>query len=350
MPGTPLIAFSIGAATVCSMTSRRGARIDGLHGDDRRRDLRILRDRQRAHRGQAGEHEEHRDHRREDRAVDEEAREHGESPRSVDLFGGADCRRCRAALVGGSAPSRRRRPLARRRGPARPSPGAAAAGAPARRARRCAPPSLIGPPGISLAMPSTITWSPGLQPRLDDPQVAAVGVDPVAERRRAAASRRPCRPCPCRRRRRTCPAGRPARRPAARRSRSCARRRAARTRTNWPGFSAPSALAISARISYVPVVGLMRVSEKLMRPLRGSVVPSDSLTVTSYALSFGSIELVRGDGAVEPQLLVLGDVEADPDRIDLRDRRQQRVVGGDEAAFRLLRAARQARDRRDDRV
>jgi hypothetical protein len=53
---------------------RRCARIDGLHGDDRRRDLRVLRDRQRAHRGQAGEHEEQRYHRREDRAVDEEAR------------------------------------------------------------------------------------------------------------------------------------------------------------------------------------------------------------------------------------------------------------------------------------
>ena len=59
------------------------------------------------------------------------------------------------------------------------------------------------------------------------------------------------------------------------------------TRTNWPGFNAPSALAISARISYVPVVGLTRVSLKLIFPLRGNIEPSESLIVTSYALSFG---------------------------------------------------------------
>jgi hypothetical protein len=47
-------------------------------------------------------------------------------------------------------------------------------------------------------------------------------------------------------------------------------------------------LAISARISWLPVAGLIRVSEKDPSP-RGGVDPSDSLTVTSYALSFGSI-------------------------------------------------------------
>ena len=56
---------------------RGGARIDRLNGHHRRRDLGILRDRQRAHRRQAGEHDKRRDDRREKRAVDEEAREHG---------------------------------------------------------------------------------------------------------------------------------------------------------------------------------------------------------------------------------------------------------------------------------
>ncbi len=74
---TPLIAFSSGAATVCSSTLGGRARIDRAHRDDRRRDLRVLRDRQHAHRGQTREHDEDRDDGREDRAVDEEAGEHG---------------------------------------------------------------------------------------------------------------------------------------------------------------------------------------------------------------------------------------------------------------------------------
>ena len=56
--------------------SRRRARIDRTHRHHRRRDLRILGDRQYAHRQQAGEHDENGQHDREDRPVDEKAREH----------------------------------------------------------------------------------------------------------------------------------------------------------------------------------------------------------------------------------------------------------------------------------
>ena len=93
---------------------------------------------------------------------------------------------------------------------------------------------------------------PALSPLSTTHRFDAVERDPLAERRWGAPPRCPCRPCPCRRRTRTCPAGRPARPPAARRARCCAPRPAGCTRTNWPGLSRPSALATSARISNVP--------------------------------------------------------------------------------------------------
>ena len=59
-------------------------------------------------------------------------------------------------------------------------------------------------------------------------------------------------------------------------------------------------------------------------------------------------ECPSGNRAGQPQLLVFGNAEADPDRIGLRDDREQRVVRGGEAALGFHRPARQARDRSDD--
>ena len=72
------------------------------HFDRRRRDLGILRDRQREQRDAAGQRDDDRQHRGEDRAVDEEARKHGSSLIfSLDCMlsgpGPAGGRGCRAA-------------------------------------------------------------------------------------------------------------------------------------------------------------------------------------------------------------------------------------------------------------
>ncbi len=187
-----------------------------------------------------GEHEEHGDDGREYRPVDEEAGEHevalrlGRGPR---LVGGGRLR--------------------------------AAGGAPA---------SLIGAPGRSFATPSTITWSPGFNPLSTTHRFCVVQRDPLAERDRPHGGDRPCRPCPCRRRTRTCPACRRSPRPAARRARCCARRRGASRARTGQASAGRSRLATSARISNVPVDGLMRVSEKLILPLRSSIEPSASRT------------------------------------------------------------------------
>src|SRR5262249_19582775 len=54
--------------------------VDRAHRDDRRRDFRVLRDRQHAHRGEPGDHDEDREHGREDRPVDEKPRNHVRLP------------------------------------------------------------------------------------------------------------------------------------------------------------------------------------------------------------------------------------------------------------------------------
>ena len=59
------------------------------------------------------------------------------------------------------------------------------------------------------------------------------------------------------------------------------------TRRNWPDFNALSALPNSARVSYEPVPVLMRVSAKLILPLRCSVEPSASFTATFIASLLG---------------------------------------------------------------
>ena len=56
-----------------------GAGIDGGHLDRRRRDLRVLRDRQREHGDAAAQRDDDRQHRGGDRPIDEELREHGRS-------------------------------------------------------------------------------------------------------------------------------------------------------------------------------------------------------------------------------------------------------------------------------
>ena len=60
----------------------RGARIDGVDGDLRRRDRRILGDRQGLDRQQAGQHDHDGDHPGEDRAIDEKTR-HGRAPYKI---------------------------------------------------------------------------------------------------------------------------------------------------------------------------------------------------------------------------------------------------------------------------
>ena len=61
------------------------------------------------------------------------------------------------------------------------------------------------------------------------------------------------------------------------------------TRTNCPGFSTPSAFGSSARISNVPVGGIDARVREIDPAAARDVVPSASLTVTSNALSFGSV-------------------------------------------------------------
>ena len=177
----------------------RRARIDRLHGHDRRRDLRVLRDGQRAHRRQAREHQEHGDHGREDRPVDEEAREHGLALTPwapAPASGGAlACGRCGAAAC-------RPPELDRRAGP---------------QLGDAVDDHLVA--GLQAAVSTTHRFVP-----------SSVTQSPSVDR--AHRGDRPCRPCPCRRRTRTCPARRPSRRPAARRARCCARRPgASRART-----------------------------------------------------------------------------------------------------------------------
>jgi hypothetical protein len=62
----------------------------------------------------------------------------------------------------------------------------------------------------------------------------------------------------------------------------------------------------------------------------------------------GKSERARGDRAAQAQLLVFRNAEADPDRIGLRDDREQRVVRRGETALGFHRPARQAGDRRHD--
>ena len=78
MSSTPLICCSSGVATVAATVSRIGAGIVGPDDDGRRRDLRILRDRQ-DRVGDAADQQQHdRQDRREDRPIDEEMSEpHG---------------------------------------------------------------------------------------------------------------------------------------------------------------------------------------------------------------------------------------------------------------------------------
>ena len=227
--------------------------------------------------------------------------------------------------------------------------GVAGGGAPRRGGAPGAPPSTIGAPGRSFATPSTITRSPALSPDSTIHRLHAVAaLDPFAERDRArrgdvlavlvlvgdvdelalrAVEHRDLRH-----------GDRVVAHGARRASRARTGRASARRRRS----------AISARISNVPVDGLTRVSAKLMRPWRGNTEPSASLIVTSNALSLGSVRRPAATARSERELVVLGDRERHPDRIDLPDRRQQRVVGGDEAAFGLRRAAREAGDRRGD--
>ena len=60
-----------------------GPRIGDRHLHRRRRDRRVLRDRQREQRDPAGQRDDDRQHRREDRPVDEEARDHAAHPRHL---------------------------------------------------------------------------------------------------------------------------------------------------------------------------------------------------------------------------------------------------------------------------
>ncbi len=81
MSSTPLICCSSGVATVSATVCGVGARIGGAHDDGRRRDLRILGDRQ-LRIGDAADDQKHdRQDRGEDRPVDEEmGKPHWRSP------------------------------------------------------------------------------------------------------------------------------------------------------------------------------------------------------------------------------------------------------------------------------
>jgi hypothetical protein len=92
----------------------------------------------------------------------------------------------------------------------------------------------------------------------------------------------------------------------------------------------------------------MRGSAKLIRPLRGNAVPSASTTVTSYAVLAGSTSAPEATPARQPQLLIFGHIELHPDRIDLRDRREQCLVRRNETAFGLDRSAGKPGYRRND--
>jgi hypothetical protein len=61
-----------------------------------------------------------------------------------------------------------------------------------------------------------------------------------------------------------------------------------RTRTNWPGLSAPSGLGTSASASTVPVLPDTRVSENTSLPFIGCTLPSARCTSTSNAPCAGS--------------------------------------------------------------
>ena len=227
-------------------------------------------------------------HRREDRAVDEEAREHGGAPRLFLRFGAVRTSRARSRRAERAS---------------RPAPAAAAGGR-----RAGAPASLIGAPGISLRDAVDDHLVARLQSRIDDPQVAAVDVDPVAQRRPARRARRPCRPCPCRRRRRTCPAGRPSPRPAARRSR---RALGALQHHAHELAGLQRAVGVAELGAHLVRAGRRidaRVGEVDAGPCAGSVEPSASFDSTLVRrVAVRQLELAFRDARARAQLLVFGD-------------------------------------------